>query len=150
MRASCLGPNKRRGNKFGQRNRALEKFIGPKAAVRSALGPPANSFWPTPGHFKWENGWPPFFCFRSESGFTVFGSSPVQPFCSGILKPNTEKDNNPAPCLGEGGWFFTEMGPGARNSTVETPAGTLVNRFWLLDPGGGFRSKTAGMLPLQK
>ena len=56
----------------GEWNRALGKVFGQKAAVRSTSGPPANSFWPTPGHFKWENGWPPLF-FVSDAGAVFLG-----------------------------------------------------------------------------
>ena len=73
FRASCLTPNKRRTKKVEQPNRALGKVTGQKASVRSASGPPASSFWPpTPGHFKWENGWPPLFFVsdpRADLGF---------------------------------------------------------------------------------
>jgi hypothetical protein len=70
----------------------------------------------------------PFFCFRSESGFGVSGSSPAQPFCSGILKPNAGEDS-PAPCLGVGADFSLKW--------VLGDAGALVNAIALPMPNAG-------------
>ena len=56
-----------------------------------------------------------FLCFRSEGGLGASGSSssPVRPFCSGLLKPNAGKDSpTPHPALGGGGSFFYKTGPG--------------------------------------
>ena len=105
-RASSLGPNKIRGKKVGQWNRAPGKVVGQKVAVRSTLGPPASSFWQFPATSNEKTPGLLFFCFRSESGFGVSSSSSAQPFCSGILKPNAGKDkDSPTPCLGGGADF---------------------------------------------
>jgi hypothetical protein len=50
-----------------------------------------------------------FFVLKSESSFWAFSSSPVQPFYSGLLKPNAGKGGS-EPCLGVGR-FFRGDGP---------------------------------------
>ena len=94
--------------KGGQWDRALGKSNRPKSRCEKHFGAAsqlalANS---RPLQMRKTAGLL-FFCFRSE-GFNrdrVSGSSPkAQPFCSGLLKPNTGKDS-PAPCLGGGAGF---------------------------------------------
>jgi hypothetical protein len=101
--ASSLGPNKMRGKKVGQWNRALGKISAKKVAVKH-FGAASQLVLANSRPLQMRKRLPPLFCFRSKSGFGVSGSSPAQPFCSGILKPNAGKDS-PTPRLG-GGLIF--------------------------------------------
>jgi hypothetical protein len=79
----------------GKGYRPTKKLV----AVTGISGPPASSLWPTPSHFKWENGWPIlFFVSDLKAVLELLGSSPVQPFCSGIPWPNAG-EHSPTPRL---------------------------------------------------
>jgi hypothetical protein len=49
-----------------------------------------------------------FFVLKSKSSFWALSSSPIHPFCSGLLKPNAKKD-------GSTPWFGVERQTGQWN-----------------------------------